>query len=163
MATPLDVVYASGGEARIVTFELQCPAWAEPLRLLANEYEDLVLGLEDDTAALFEAGGIDYALPKTDASGQQTVSSAIDNVRGIAQQLIDQALEAGERVVMILRTYVATDLTAPAERPLRLSVMSAGMRMATVQIEAGFYDMLGRRFPIHFYTADKFPGAKYLV
>ena len=160
MATPLDVVYASGGDATIIALELQCAAWAEPIRLV-DEYEDLVLGLEDGEAVLFLGSGIDYALPKANASGQQTMTFAIDNVRGDAQQLIDRALEAGDRVTMVLRTYVGANLTAPATRPLRYTVMSAAMRMAAVQLEAGFYDMLGRRWPIHFYTADKFPGIKY--
>lgn len=162
MATPLDQIYASGGDALIVALELQCAAWSDPIRLV-DEYEDLVLGLEDGTTALFEGSGIDYSLPKTNASGQQTMTFAIDNVRGTAQQLIDQAIEAGERVVMIARTYTGDDLSAPAERPLRFTVMSAGMAMATVRIEAGFFDMLGRRWPIHFYTADKFPGTNYMV
>lgn len=160
MATPLDQIYASGGEALIVALELQCAAWPEPIRLV-DEYEDLVLGLEGGTTALFEGSGIDYSLPKTNASGQQTMTFAIDNVRGTAQQLIDQAVDAGERVVMIARTYTGDDLSAPAERPLRFTVMSAGMAMSAVQIEAGFFDMLGRRWPIHYYTADKFPGLKY--
>lgn len=160
MATPLDVVYASGGDATIIALELQCAAWDEPIRLV-DEYEDLVLGLEDGTAALFLASAIGHALPKIDASGQQTATHAVDNVRGDAQRLIDQALEAGDRVTMIRRTYVGFDLTAPATRPLRFTVMSAAMQMAAVQLEAGFYDMLGRRWPLHFYTADKFPGIKY--
>src|SRR5690606_11025347 len=162
MATPLDQIYASGGEAEVLAFQLECAAWAEPIRIV-DEYEDLVLGLEDGTAVLFEAGSIDHSLPKTNASGQQSMTFAIDNVRGTAQQLIDQAIDAGERVTMTVLKYAGDDLSAPAERPLRFTVMSAGMAMATARIEAGFFDMLGRRWPIHFYTADKFPGTKYMV
>lgn len=160
MATPLDQVFASGGEARIVALELQCAAWDEPIRLV-DEYEDLVLGLEDGAPALFEGVGVDYTMPQANASGQQTMTFAIDNVRGTAQQLLDRAMEQGERVTLIVREYVGDDLTAPATRPLRYTVLSASMAMATVQLEAGFFDMLGRRWPIHFYTADKFPGLKY--
>ncbi|SDS04025.1 protein of unknown function [Halopseudomonas litoralis] len=162
MATPLDTIYASGGEALIVSHELQCDAWPGPIRLV-DEYEDLVLGLEDGTAALFEGSGIDFALPKTNASGQQTMRFAIDNVRGEAQQLIDLAIEAGARVVMIARKYAGDDLSAPLERPMRFTVHSSAMAMNTVRLEAGFFDMLGRRWPIHFYTADEFPGVTYMV
>jgi len=160
MATPLDVVYASGGEATVVAMELQCDAWDEPI-MLVDEWEDLVLGLEDGTPALFEGVGVDYTMPQANASGQQTMTFAIDNVRGAAQQLLDRAIDQGERVTLIVREYVGDDLTAPATRPLRYTVLSASMAMATVQLEAGFFDMLGRRWPIHFYTADKFPGLKY--
>src|SRR5690554_972975 len=160
MATPLDVVYASGGEATVVAMELQCAVWDEPIRLV-DEWEDLVLGLEDGTPALFEGVGVDYTMPQANASGHQTRTFAIDNVRGAAQQLLNQAIEQGERVTLTLRGYVGEDLTAPASRPLRYSVLSGSMAMATVQLEAWFFDMLGRRWPIHFYTADKFPGLKY--
>lgn len=160
MATPLDQIFASGGEARIVALELQCAAWAEPIRLV-DEWEDLVLGLEDGSAALFEGSSIDYTLPQANASGQQAMTFAIDNVRGTAQQLLDEAMKQAQRVVMVAREYVGDDLSAPAERPQRFTVMSAAMTMTTVRLEAGFFDMLGRRWPIHFYTADKFPGLKY--
>jgi len=160
MATPLDQIFASGGQARIIALELQCAVWDEPIRLV-DEYEDLVLGLEDGDPAMFEGVGVDYTMPQANASGQQTMTFAIDNVRGAAQQLLDQAIEQGERVTLIVREYVGDDLAAPATRPLRYTVLSASMALATVQLEAGFFDMLGRRWPIHFYTADKFPGLKH--
>lgn len=160
MATPLDVVFASGGDAEIFALELQCAAWPEPLRL-CDEYEDLVLGLETGEAALFEGEGIDYSLPKINSSGGQTTQFAIDNVRGKAQRLLDLSEEAGERVTMMVRRYVGSDLSAPAQRPLRYTVKSAGMEGAAVKIEAGFFDMLNRAWPPNYYTSDKFPGLKY--
>lgn len=160
MATPLDQVFASGGTEYILSFEFICNQWSAPLRMV-DEYEDLVLGLEDGSAALFEGVGVDYTLPQANDSGQQTFTLAIDNVRGEAQRLIDEAVEARERISMIVRQYVGDDLTAPAVRPLRYTVQSAAMAMSAVRIEAGFFDMLGRRFPVWYYTDDKFPGLRY--
>nr|WP_232014204.1 DUF1833 family protein [Pseudomonas aeruginosa] len=64
------------------------------------------------------ASGIDVSIPKRDNSGNQSVGFAIDNVMGIAQQRINEAIDAGETITLVLRIYLDTDLSAPAERAL---------------------------------------------
>jgi len=165
MATPLHVFWNSGGDdAEVLALELRCDAWPEPLRLIAAyDHEPIILGLEDGSSAAFEPSAIDWARAKSDTSGFQRLTFAIDNVRGDAQRLIDTANEAEARITMIARTYLSSDLTAPAERPHHMTVFSAGMERTAVRIEAGFYDMLNRAWPPRnwYYTADRFPGLKH--
>lgn len=162
MATPLQIYWNSGGDnAELLALELRCDAWPEPLRLIsAYDHEPIILGLEDGSTAAFEPCAIDWARPKADSSGYQRLTFAIDNVRGEAQRLIDMANEAEARITMIARTYLASDLTAPAEQPFHMSVFSVGMDQTAIGVEAGFYDMLNRAWPplSWYYTGDRFPG-----
>ena len=96
--TILERVYASGGpEVIIPTVELTCAAWAEPILICAG-FEDQVCTTEDARTLTFIAAGIDVALPKKGNSGNQTLTFAIDNVSGAAQQ---QMLYPGGREVKI--------------------------------------------------------------
>jgi hypothetical protein len=159
--TILDQVYASGGDVIIPTLELTCTAWAGPI-LLCNGFEDQTCVTEDARTLVFIASGIDIALPAKTNQGNQTLTFAIDNVTGEAQQKIDQALEAELEVMMTFRTYLASDLSAPAEAPYRFVVRSGRMQGNTVTIQAGFFDAINTRFPRDLYTAIFAPGIKYL-
>ena len=159
--TILEQVYASGGDVIIPTLELTCTAWTGPI-LLCNGFEDQTCVTEDARTLVFVASGIDIALPAKTNQGNQTLTFAIDNVTGEAQQKIDQALEAELEVMMTFRTYLASDLTAPAEAPYRFVVRSGRMQGNTVTIQAGFFDAINTRFPRDLYTAIFAPGIKYL-
>mgnify|MGYP003643824263 CR=1 FL=1 len=159
--TILEQVYASGGDVIIPTLELTCTAWTGPI-LLCNGFEDQTCVTEDARTLVFVASGIDIALPAKTNQGNQTLTFAIDNVTGEAQQKIDQALEAEFEVMMTFRTYLASDLTAPAEAPYRFVVRSGRMQGNTVTIQAGFFDAINTRFPRDLYTAIFAPGIKYL-
>ncbi|MGA4816943.1 DUF1833 family protein [Pseudomonas aeruginosa] len=54
----------------------------------------------------YEAGGIDASLPKSDNTGNQTITFAIDGVTGKAQNLIQQAVDAEKRVRLTMRLYL---------------------------------------------------------
>ena len=155
--TILEQVYASAGpDVIIITLELSCAAWAAPIRICSG-FEDQTLGGE-----LFSAAGIDVALPRKTNTGGQSLTFAIDNVLGTAQQLIDQALEAGADVTLTYRTFLASDKTAPAEAPYVFSVKGGRMRGSTLQVSAAFFDAINTRFPRDLYTTEFAPGIKYL-
>lgn len=159
--TVLERVFASGGtEVVIPTLEITCAAWAAPL-LLCNGWEDHICTTEDSRVLTFRASGIQVALPKRNTSGTQMLTFAIDNVTGDAQRLIDQALEAGERVHLTFRHYLSSDKSAPAEPPLRFVVRDGAMEGATVQINAAFYDAINTAWPRAFYTPTFAPGLRY--
>ncbi|MDP5878734.1 DUF1833 family protein [Pseudomonas aeruginosa] len=161
MATALERFYASGGEdQQFATVELSCPAWPEPI-LICQGFKDLTCMTEDGRLLTFIAGAIDVSIPKRDNSGNQNVGFAIDNVTGFAQQRINEALEAGEYVTLILRMYLESDLTAPAERPYRMRVKTPGFEGLTVQVEAGYYDLINTAALRHIYNVSEFPGLKY--
>ena len=115
--TILDQFYASGGyDVAILTLELTCPAWTEPV-LICNGFEDQVCVTEDGRTLNFIAAAIDVSLPKKSNQGSQSLNFAIDNITGEAQLKIDEALEAEARVSMTFRIFLESDKSAPAEAP----------------------------------------------
>ncbi|MBA1278129.1 DUF1833 family protein [Stutzerimonas stutzeri] len=161
MSQALEQVYASGGDVLINTLELSCAAWAEPI-LLCDGYENKACITEDDRAVTFRASGIAVALPDRGTSGGQTLTFAIDNVTGEAQQNIDAALEAEERMILTYRCYLASDKSAPAEAPYRMTVLDGEINGPSVQVEAGYYDLINSAWPRDLYTTEFAPGLKYL-
>lgn len=159
--TVLEQVYASGGDVLINTLELSCDAWAESI-LLCDGFEDHACMTEDGRAVTFMASGIAVELPDRGTSGGQKLTFAIDNVTGEAQQKIDAALEAEERIILTYRCYLASDKSAPAEAPYRMTVLDGEISGPSVQVEAGYYDLINSAWPRDLYTTEFAPGLKYL-
>lgn len=159
--TVLEKVYASGGDTIVFTLELTCEAWNESI-LLAEGFEDQHCITEDGRALTFKASGIGLALPKKTNSGAQNLTFAIDNVSGEAQAKIDAALEAEKKVFLTFRVYLASDLSAPSDQVYRATVLSGKIKGATVQVTAGFFDLINTAFPRDQYTVSFAPGVKYL-
>lgn len=159
---PLDVAFASPGtEVLIPCVEITCEAWSDPI-LLTHGFEDLTATAEDGRVLTFKAGGIDVAMPKKDNTGNQTVTFAIDGVTGEAQNLIQAAIDAEKRVRLTLRLYLNSDLTAPAQRPYFMTVRSGSLEVEHVEVQAGYFDMIGTKYPRDNYNADTFPCIKYV-
>lgn len=160
--TTLETLYASGGQAEIIpTLELSCPAWASPV-YLCHGFTDTTATTEAGATVKFTASGFSAALPKRDNSGNQTLTFAIDNVTGQAQQLIDQALDARARISLVFRVFLSTDLSAPAERPYRMTVLNGFMQGASVQLNAGYFDLINLAWPRRKYTLDFAPCLRYI-
>lgn len=158
----LERLYASGGpELIFYMVEMTCPAWSDSIRIVQG-YDDITVIDENGRTVTFMAGGIDIALPARDASGNQTLSFAIDNVTGEAQAHIDGAINSRQQITIILRTYIDTDLTAPSERPFTATVLTADISGATVKVGAGFFDMINYAWPRKLYTKSFAPGLTYL-
>lgn len=145
----------------IDTIELACPAWTESLYIVKG-FEDMTLGLDGVVFKTFMAAPISIALPKKSNQGNQTLNFAIDNVTGQAQRLIDTAMEAGARITLTFRRYLNTDLSEPSEKPFYAVVLGGNVTGTTVQIEAGFADILNYQWPRELYTSKFSPGLKYL-
>ncbi|MNM74616.1 hypothetical protein D3C81_863800 [compost metagenome] len=62
---------------------------------------------------------------------------------------------------MIFRTYLSSDLSAPAEKPYRMNVLSGFMEGATVQLQAGYFDFVNLAWPRRKYTLDFVPALRY--
>lgn len=157
----LEVVYASGGDDIISTLELSCPAWKESLYLV-QDFEELRATTEAGKTVTFQASAIDVALPAKDNTGAQTLTFVIDNVTGEAQRLLDASLEAEARVTIVYREYLASVLTEPADRPYRMTSFGGTMDGPTVQVEAGYYDLINMSWNRDRYTTDFCPGLTYL-
>jgi hypothetical protein len=159
----LDVVRASGGtEVIIPTLELSSDAWADSLYVCAG-FEDLAATLEDGTPVTFQACGMSVTLPKKSNDAAQVIRCAIDNVTGEAQQRVDAAKDAQSKITAVYRTYLSIDLTAPAERPIRMSVLNANISGATLNFDGGYFDLINTAWPRERYTSEFSPGVKYIT
>lgn len=160
--TILSELYASGGRDVILhTIELQCPAWTDPI-CIVKDFRDHTIITEDARTLTAKASGMAIALPKRDATGTQNLTFAIDNVRSEASRLLRAANENRQLVTLIYRCYLASDLSAPAERPIKFIVRSYKAQAQHVEITAGLFDLINLRWPRHKYDAEFSPGLKYL-
>lgn len=160
---PLDILRSSGGtDVEIPTIELTSSAWADSLYLCAGFF-DQVLTLETGQVVTFQASGLDATLPKKDNQGTQVLGVAIDNVRGEAQRRLDAAKAVSAKVFMTYRLYLESDPSAPAERPMTLEVLSFSAQGPTVELQGGYFNMVGSAWPRFRYTSDFAPGIKYIT
>lgn len=162
MSELLAQFYASAGTDCIIdTLELTCDAWEQPVRLTQG-YFDQVLAIESGEYATFKAAPMAIVLPKRNNSPSQSLTFAIDNVTGQAQRLLDEALEAGERVYLTFRRYLESDRSGPSERPFTTTVQGGTMESQTVQLEAGFMNLLDYAYPRKVYNLNFAPQLAYL-
>lgn len=158
----LEQVCASGGDIAIIdSLELTCNIWAGPQRLVQGFY-DQVLGFGDGNYATFKAVPMGLVLPSRSNSTNQKLVFALDNVLGECQRLVDQALEANERINLTFRRYLENNLYGPAELPFRATVLGGGMLSTTVQLNAGFHNLLDYRWPRDRYDLTFSPDLAYL-
>lgn len=164
MSKALEIVYASApaDEVPILTLEILHPAFAGGAIRTCNGFEDQACTLETGDTMTFEASGLDVSLPKRNATGRQELNFAIENVSGRAERAIRDALEAGGQIDVIYRTFLASDLSAPAEPPLKMALVSPSFEGATTQVTASYMDMINYAWPRERYTISFAPGLKYI-
>lgn len=160
---PLNILRSSGGtDVEIPTIELRSTAWADSLYLCSGFF-DQTFTLETSQTVIFQALGLDAALPKQGNEANQVLGIAIDNVRGEAQKRLDLAKAAGAEVEMVYRVYLESDPSAPAERPMVLTALNFSARGATIEIQGGYFNLIGSAWPRFRYTSDWAPGIKYIT
>lgn len=162
MSELLAQFYASAGTDCVIdTLELACEAWDAPVRLYQG-YFDQVLGLETGEFVTFKAAPMAIVLPKRSNSPSQSLTFAIDNVTGEAQRLLDRALENEQRVYITFRRYLESDKSGPSERPFVTTLQGGSMESQTVQLEAGFMNLLDYAYPRKVYNLNFAPQLAYL-
>lgn len=153
---------ANGAEDAIIrTLELTCDAWAEPV-FICTGFEDITADTEDGRTVTFIGANIDIALAGKNNKGNQTLAFAVDNTTGEASRLIDQAIEADDRVTAIYRTYLSGNLLAPAEKPYVLTLMSGTIQGQEAQLQTGYFNMIGVAWPRALYTVNFAPALRYI-
>lgn len=162
MSQLLERVYASApsDEVIIPTLEIRHPAIAT-IRTCAG-FEDQTVTLEDGSNVTFLASGLDVSLPARNASGQQNLNFAIENVTGQAQRAIEEAMQSGGDIRVIYRTYLQSDLSSPAETPLNMILIGAEFQGASVQVTASYSDIISTAWPRERYSTDFAPGLRYI-
>ena len=159
----MDVVYSSApaGEVIIPTLEIRHATAFDPIRICTG-FEDISATIEDDEVVTFIASGFDLAKPSKDTSGQQVLTFAIDNVAGQAEQAVDAAIKAGGTVSVIYREYLYSDLSAPAEPPLYMTMVGGSFEGSTVQIQAAYFDLLNTAWPRYRYNLNDHPALAFM-
>lgn len=158
----IETVYASAPSDQVIlpTLEILVPG-EEPIRVVAA-YEDLTATLETDETVTFKAGPFEYKEPSKNTNGQQTLTFAIANVTGEAQEAVEAAIESGVEVPVNYRVYLSSDLTAPAQQPYKMTLRGGTFEGLMVQVEAGYFDLLNHQWPRRRYVASEFPGLRYM-
>lgn len=156
-----EAVASGGKEAFVRTLEITCPAWDSSVRICSG-FKDRVCGTEDGRLLPFEAANIGIALASKNNKGNQALAFGVDNTAGKVRHLADQALDAGARVTATYRVYLASDLSAPCEKPYRMSINSDSFEQNKATLQCGFFDLIGTAWPRALYTTNFVPGLKYL-
>ena len=145
----------------IRTLELTSPSWDAPV-FICTGFEDITAVTEDMRTVTFIGANIDIALAAKNNKGNQTLAFAVDNTTGEASRLIDQAIEANARVTAIYRTYLSGNLSAPAEKPYVLTLLSGSIQGQEAQLQTGYFNMIGVAWPRQLYTVNFAPALRYL-
>lgn len=145
----------------IRTLELTCPPWPASV-FICTGFEDITAVTEDARTVTFIGANIDIALAAKNNKGNQTLAFAVDNTTGEASRLIDEAIEANARVTAIYRTYLSGNLSAPAEKPYVLTLLSGSVQGQVAQLQTGYYNLIGVAWPRELYTVNFAPALRYL-
>lgn len=145
----------------IRTLELRCPAWASAVYICTG-FEDITAVTENGDTVTFIGANIDIALASKNNKGNQTLAFAVDNTTGEVSQRVDQAIDGNARVTAIYRTYLSGNLTAPAERPYTLSLLSGTIQGIEAQLQTGYFNMIGVAWPRELYTVNEYPALRYI-
>lgn len=157
----LEEINASGGNvAYIRGLELTCDAWPGS-QLIITGFKDRVLGTEDGRSLLFTAINLGINLPSKDGRGNQTLAFATDNSTGIVSDLVDLSTEANARVTVVCRTWLSSNLSAPSEKPYRLTVLGGELEGLVANLQCGYHNMLNTSYPRKYLTPDFAPGLRY--
>lgn len=145
----------------IRTLELTSAAWPASI-FICTGFDDVTAFTEDGRTVTFIGANIDIALAAKNNKGNQTLAFAVDNTTGEASRLIDAAIEANARVTAIYRTYLNTNLSAPAEKPYVLTLLSGSIQGQEAQLQTGYFNMIGVAWPRQLYTVNFAPALRYL-
>lgn len=160
--TILEEVNASAGKEVIIrTLELECSAW-DVSENISTGFVDRELTTETGQVLTFRGANIDIALAKKDNKGNQQLAFAVDNTTGIVSQRVDASQTARARVTATYRTYLASNTSAPAEPPYRLTLLSGSIQGIVAQLQCGYFNMIDVAWPRALYTVSFAPSLRYI-
>jgi len=157
----LEEVFASRtGKAVIDGLVLKSTAWATPFYLVQG-FKDMRLGFGNGQYADFTAVPMGLVLPDRNAGAGQKITFAIDNITGEAQRAVDLAISTGHDVQLTFLRYAEGEYYGPGERPFVATVRGGGMTAYSVQLDAGFNNILDWKYPREQYDLDFAPDLAY--
>ena len=116
------VTYASAPSSNILVPTLEFRNEAAGVIRLAQSFSDLTATTELSETVTFIQSAWEVSLPNKDQTGQQTLQFQICNVTGEAQHFIDECMQSGKPTNVIYREFYASDLSAPASAPIKMTL-----------------------------------------
>ena len=168
MSNVLQTLYASApvNDLIIHTLEIKHAAFnvtghSQGTIRLVQGFDDITATLENANSAVFKASGFGVSLPQKSVRGRQDLNFSIDNVTGEALNAIDDAIEAGGKIIVIYRAYAGSDLSAPGQPPVVMTATAVKADYSSISISASFHDLVNKAWPYRRYTPSFAPGLKY--
>ena len=144
----------------IETLELDHSTFDQPIRIVANADEDMLLPLENGRGIVkFTACGVRLTLQGFDDDGPTSGRLEINNVSKLLQPHLKAAVRAGQSLLIVFRGYTTGNLSAPGEvrGGYLLSRVSLGVTAAVGTLEpATKADR--QAFPRLTYSVSKYPA-----
>jgi len=158
--TILNRLYASSG-SEVIIDTLQINIGGEVL-YLCDGYEDITAITESGATVTFIASAIAVALPARNSDGTQDLQFAVGNINGEASTAIRNTMDNLTAATITYRRYTSNDLSAPAERPVTLSIKGGSWTATQASITAGYMNILDTAWPRYRYTLPYYPGLRYI-
>ncbi len=155
----LERLYASSGP-EVIHDTLQITAGDKNYWLTAG-WDNVTAVLENGQPATFEGCAVDIALPARNADGTQDLKFALSNIDGVVSGAIDEVLDANMPATLTFRRYISTDLSAPSASPYTLDIKSGSWTPTSVQVTAGYMNILKTAWPRHRFNLVEHPGLRY--
>ena len=165
LSDALAEAYASAPDVPTVhTLEFRHETLTEPIRL-ALWNSAWTAYLEADAPAnpgeevTFAAYRLDFKKPKISSDGVPVMSITIDNISRVIGEALGAATQSASPVQMTYREYLPNDTSGPQnDPPIHMEILSVTCDVFRITAQAGFPDLLNRKFPTLEYTAEEFPG-----
>lgn len=133
---------------------------------VVNDHKPLIATLEAGAvlnageAVTFSPCYFEFTRPSESDSGSvPEVTVRVSNVARNLTPYLDKAKDTRALLYLTWRQYLLSDLAAPhIDPPLTLTMREVTITMNDVVGNAGFHDLVNRRFPNREYTSLKFPG-----
>ncbi|ELS1887219.1 DUF1833 family protein [Klebsiella pneumoniae] len=157
--TAINRLYASSGpEVIIGTLQVDIGGTTH---YLCEGYEDITAVTEVGVTVTFKACAIVLSLPARNEDGTQDLKFMLCNIDGVVSNAIRRAIDSISSASITFRKYISTDLSAPAEPPYIMPVKGGSWTPLTVNVTAGFKNMLDYAWPRDRYTLTYFQGLRY--
>lgn len=140
------------------TLELSHPNFTQPIYVV-NDRVPLTVPLETGVTVTFVAFSFDLILPEVTADSVPMMEVKLDNTSREILVAIRQAMGSTQKVTATHRFYSSRDLSGPQnDPPLEADLLKIKADVFRITAQAGFYNVMNKRFPMTEYDLKTFPG-----
>lgn len=166
LSAALKEAYAVAPKNVIVyhTLEIHHSTFSTPIRVV-RDFADLTATLEASApvdpgvSVTFVGFAFDLVKPEVSAQGLPQLTIELDNVDRQILAAIEQAMTTTDKITVIYREYISSDLSGPQnDPPMELTISAITVDVLRIRATAGFGDWINRKFPSAEYTPETFPG-----